>query len=166
MAIKLKTLERIAKTYKEQNYLYKDLSLDLEFAKQNPIGFETSTKGNDIRSSFDYEAIRNSLQNLFNTLPGQRFLFPEYGLDLYQFLFLPVTESTGQAIGQKILRGIELYEPRVNVLNVNVVAEPDSSEYKITIVVQLPALNTTTNLDGVLNTKSQSFIFYPSSRNR
>ena len=166
MAIKLKTLERIAKTYKEQNYLYKDLALDLEITSQNPIGYKTATKSSDIRASFDYEAIRNSLQNLFNTLPGQRFLFPEYGLDLYQFLFLPVTESIGQAIGERILRSIELYEPRVSVLNVNVVAEPDTSEYKITIAIQLPALNTTTNFDGVLNTKSQSFIFLPTSRTK
>ena len=165
MAIKLKTLETVAKTYKEQQYLYKDLSLDLSFAQQKPIGYSTSTTSNDIRSSFDYEAIKNSLQNLFNTLPGQRFLFPEYGLDLYQFLFLPISENIGRAIGEKILRSIQLYEPRVTVLNINVVAEPDTNEYKITIAVQLPALNAVTNFDGVLNTRTQSFILLPTSRN-
>jgi phage baseplate assembly protein W len=166
MAIKLKTLERLAKTYTEQKYLYKDLALDLSKTIINTPGFLTSVPGNDIKTSFDKEAIRNSLQNLFNTLPGQRFLFPEYGLDLYQFLFLPVTQSTGEAIARKILQGVERFEPRVIVQRVNVQPLPDQNTYFITLILQLPAFKQLTTLQGELNIKSQSFIFLPTSRNQ
>lgn len=165
MAVKLKSLERLAKTYTEQRYIYKDLALDLSQASQRSPGFSPSVPGTDIRESLDMAAIRNSLTNLFNTLPGQRFLYPEYGLDLYQFLFQPVTQSTGRTIGEKMLRGIERFESRVSVQNINIIADPDNSTYNITIVVEMPVLKQSTSLNGQLNTKTQSFIFLPTSRN-
>ena len=86
MAIKIKNLQQIADNYRTQRYVYKDLSLDLTQTKIQSPGFNLPVPGSDIKADFDIGAIANSLTNLFNTLPGQRFLFPEYGLDLYQFL--------------------------------------------------------------------------------
>lgn len=166
MAIKLKQLERISKNYTDLGYIYKDLTLDIEQTSLSTPEFDQLIPGNDIKTSYDIKAIRNSLTNLFNTLPGQRFLFPEYGLDLYQFLFLPVTESTGRAISEKLLRGIERFEPRIRVLNINVKPDRDNSIYYITLAIQLPILKQNTTLTGNLNIKTQSFIFLPSSRNK
>jgi len=165
MAIKLKTLERIADNYTKQSYLYKDINFDLTFEKTTPIGYTTSINNNDLKANFDFEAVRNSLQNLFNTTPGQRFLFPEYGLDFYQFLFLPITENNGRAIGERIINVIERFEPRIIVQNVEVVADPDNNLYIFKIIVLIPALNRNTALTGELNIKTSSFIFLPTSRN-
>lgn len=164
MAIKIKTLEQISKTYTEQQYIYKDLALDMKEGIITSTGFSEAVNGTDIEASFDTAAIRNSLQNLFNTLPGQRFLFPEYGLDLYQYLFYPVTETTGQTISRAILRGIEKYEPRVRTLQVSVVPNIDELTYNVTIVLQLPIFKTPVTFNALLNTKTQSFIFVPTSR--
>jgi phage baseplate assembly protein W len=166
MAIKLKNLERIAKTYTEQKYVYKDLSLDLQQSTLQEPGFNLPVPGTDIKASFDLGAIRNSLQNLFNTLPGQRFLFPEYGLDLHQFLFLPISDNTSQAIADRMLRSIQRFEPRVKVQNINIIPDIDNSTYNITIVIQIPIFQQTANLTGQLNIKTQSFIFLPTSKNR
>jgi len=95
---------------------------------------------------------------LFNTIPGQRFLFPDYGLSLNQYLFLPITKNIGQAIGEKMLSTISTYEPRVSVQNINVVADPDNYQYLITLSLLIPSLNKLTNFNSVLNTKAQSFI--------
>ena len=81
MAIKIKSLEKVAAEI-NPNFFYKDLSLDISQTKIIQPGFKDSVPGTDIQASFDTKAIINSLTNLFNTLPGQRFLFPEYGLDL------------------------------------------------------------------------------------
>jgi phage baseplate assembly protein W len=166
MAIKLKSLEQLAKTYTEQRYVYKDLSLDLQQSSLQEPGFNLPIPGTDIKASFDLGAIRNSLQNLFNTLPGQRFLFPEYGLDLHQFLFLPISDNTSQAIADKMLRGIQRFEPRVSVQNINVIPDIDNNTYNITIVVQIPIFQQNSILTGQLNIKTQTFTFLPTTRNR
>jgi phage baseplate assembly protein W len=166
MAIRLKNLETAAKQYTEQSYLFKDLTLDIGENNLEVPGYTLPVPQSDLKASFDLGAIRNSLQNLFNTLPGQRFLFPDYGLDLYQFLFLPITQSIGQSIGERMLRAIEQYETRIYVKQINVKPDPDNSTYIISIAIEIPIFKQETTLQGELNIKSQSFVFLPTSRTR
>lgn len=164
MAIKIKSLENISKNYSEQQYLFKDLSLDITETKLYAPGDTLPIPSTDIKASFDLAAIRNSLQNLFNTIPGQRFLFPDYGLDLYQWLFTPITEANGNTLGNKIYSTINNYEPRVNVKNVDVILDPDNNQYLINIIINIPYLNLQTTINSVLDIKKQSFIVVPNSR--
>jgi phage baseplate assembly protein W len=165
MAIKINKLQEIAKNYTSQRYVFKDLSLDLGLTKIDAPFNRLPLPNTDIKASFDISAIANSLTNLFNTLPGQRFLFPEYGLDLYQFLFEPVTKFNGEFIGRKIYDSIKIYEPRVKPLQISVFADADNNKYDITIIIEIPLLNVTTNTQFALDLKKQSFIFIPTSRN-
>ena len=166
MAIKISNLEAISKQYEQKTHIFKDLHLDFEKSFEFNTTLNKRIEGNDIRVDFDEMAIRNSLINLFNTKPGQRFLFPLYGLDLNQFLFEAVSEENGQIIGEKIVTSIEKYEPRVRLQRCNVVAMPDDNQYDITIIISIPILNTTSSINTVLDTKTQSFIFLETSRNR
>jgi phage baseplate assembly protein W len=166
MAVKIKNLESIANQYTTQQYVYKDLSLDLALTKIESPGFKLPVPGADIKADFDLGAINNSLTNLFNTLPGQRFLFPEYGLDLYQFLFSPVTEDNGDLIGNKIYQGILKYEPRVVPKRVKVIVDPDNNQYLITIAIEIPIIGLTTESQFMFDIKKQSFISLPTSRNK
>jgi phage baseplate assembly protein W len=165
MAIKFKELENLANTYTVKGYLYKDLGLDLQQKQLIEPGYSTAVRGSDIKESVNLAAIQNSLQNLFNTLPGQRFLFPEYGLDIYQFLFSPINDLNARMLGEKIIRSIEIYEPRVIPRNVNITVDPDGSQYFLNITIEIPALNLINQTDFLLDTKKQSFIFVPNSRN-
>jgi phage baseplate assembly protein W len=161
MAIKITELGQIADTYTESGFLYKDLNLDIQQSLLLVPGFNLPTPGSDIKASFDLAAIRNSLINLFNTMPGQRFLFPEYGLNLNQFLFSPITEINGQILGENILENIKKFEPRVTPKQVRVKINPDSNEYDITVIIEIPELNLFTNLDFVLDIKKQTFTILP-----
>lgn len=161
MAIKIKNLEQISSEYTSKQYVYKDLSLDLGLTKISAPGFKLPTPGGDIKASFDLTAIGNSLVNLFNTLPGQRFLFPEYGLDFRQFLFSPITVGNGELIGRKIYNGIKIYEPRVNPLKVKVEADEDNNQYNITVILEIPVLNTSTETQFILDIKKQQFTQIP-----
>lgn len=165
MAIKIKNLDQIASEYTLKRYVYKDLSLDLRLTKIESPGFKLPVPGADIKASFDKEAISNALANLFNTIPGQRFLFPEYGLDLYQFLFEPITQFNGEILGRKIFDAIKRYESRVIPQQVKVIADNDNSLYDITILIEIPILNQTTETQFALDLKKQSFISIPTSRN-
>lgn len=166
MAIKINNLEQIADQYKQREYLFKDLYLDFEKESVYDTSIRRRVEGNDVRVSFDESAIKNSLKNLFNTKPGQRFLFPLYGLDLNQFLFESISQENGQMIGEKIVRSIENFEPRITLKQCNVVALPDDNTYDITIIIEIPVFNTTTSLNMTLDVRTQSFIFVETSRNR
>jgi len=114
---------------------------------------------NDIKVDYDESAIFNSLRNLLTTKPGQRFLFPLYGLDLTQFLFQPITSFNAQLIGDLIVSSIDNFETRVNLLNVQVIPDTDNNTYNITIIVQIPIFNSTTTINTILDIKTQSFVF-------
>lgn len=103
---------------------------------------------------------------MFNTRPGQRFLFPKYGLDLYQYLFEPISESIGQSIGERIVRAVELYEPRIKIRNCYVKCLSEDNQYDITLIVEFPTFNTTASINTTLDIQNQSFIFVETSRNR
>jgi len=166
MAIKIKDLEQVANTYSELNYLYKDIFLDLDTTKIISPGFTLPIPGTDIKADFDVGAIINSLTNLFNTLPGQRFLFPKYGLDLYQFLFEPITPFNGEILGNTVFQAIKTYEPRVIPRQVNVELFPDENQYNLTLAIEIPALKLLAEPEFLLDVKKQSFIFLPTARNK
>ncbi len=166
MAIKITNLEQIAKQYEVKEYLYKDLHLD--FAKNYVFNstLNSRVQGNDLQVDYDVNAIINSLKNLFNTKPGQRFLFPLYGLDLNQYVFEAITTTNGRLIGEKISDSIQTFEPRVTLLQCNVESDPDQNQYSITIIIYIPLFNTTSSINSTLDVKTQTFIFIETSRNK
>ena len=166
MAIKIANLEQIADSLKQKQYIFKDLHLDFEKTSIFDVNLNRRIQGNDLRSDYDSQAIKNSLKNLFNTLPGQRFLFPLYGLDFYQWLFEPITNENAQIIGETIIQTIERFEPRVRVVSCNIIPKPDDNEYDITIILSMPVFNTIESINTILDVKQQSFIFVETSRNR
>jgi len=158
MAIKITQLQDIASTYGNLGYSYKDLSLDINKTNIIAPGINYPIPGSDIKVSYDEYAITNSLTNLFNTFPGQRFLFPEYGLSFYQYLFEPITEYNAQLIGMNIFNSIKKYESRVTPTNVDIIADPDNNQYIITINVNIPLINVSTSINYSFNIRSQKFI--------
>jgi phage baseplate assembly protein W len=106
-----------------------------------------------MKIAYDLNAIRNSIKNLFNTIPGERLLLPDYGCDLRQYIFENVTDSTAKAIGRTIQRSIKQWEPRVKVINIDVAAYVSTAQYEITLVLEVPFLQPgeTFNIAGLLN---------------
>ena len=165
MAIKITNLEELSEQYKQKNYYYNDLHLDFSTQGEFSSVIRSYIPGNDVKVDYDESAIRNSLKNLFNTKPGQRFLFPRYGLDLNQYLFEPCTAYNGKVIGEKIVHSIKLFEPRIVCRNCDVKALMDLNTYDITIVAEIPIINTTFSINSSLDLKKQMFIFAETSRN-
>ncbi len=159
MAITIATLEALSKQTEAKKYYYKDLSFDIRKERiYNPIT-EQNIVQNDIQISLDYSAIRNSLRNLFTTRPGERFLFPLYGLDLTKYLFESVTKTIAELIGQDISRTIKNFEPRVTLKKCLVVANEDANTYEITIILEIPSFETPETINTILDVKTQKFLF-------
>ena len=82
------------------------------------------------------------------TKKGQKILAPTFGLDIEQYLFENISKENGQLIGTTIFEELSLYEPRIIVDNVDIIARPDQNEYKISISITIPSLN---NKKGTAN---------------
>ena len=132
-------------------YTYVDMALDMAPKLLNLDLLRGSDNFRDIEVSYDEVAIKNSLINIFNTIPGQRFLLPLFGCNLIAYLFQPISESYARIIGDEILRAIELWEPRVTVENVDVYGDPEEHQYTITVKITIPNLKIRTNLTGILS---------------
>lgn len=158
MAIKVKSLKNLSEQYSVKQYVYKDLSLDIGLEKTLKPGFNKTVPSKDIQVSLDSKAISNSLLNLFNTRPGQRFLFPEYGVDLLRYVFVQINEINGSVIGDAVLNGIEKYEPRINVESIEVTAIPDDNTYIIDVYYTIKILSQSVKSSFSIDPKEQNFI--------
>ena len=133
-------------------YTYVDVSLDLA---KNDLQLNSylykPTNSTDVEVSLDEGAIKNALVNLFNTIPGQKVLQPEFGLNLKKFLFDPLTEMTAQMIGETIYKGISRWEPRVKIANIDVKQDYDNYQFIISLTLLIPKLsNSKVKFTGIL----------------
>jgi phage baseplate assembly protein W len=139
-SIVIRDLNRLPK---ERKYTYIDLELDLKinYTKTNPLN--NSNEQKDIVADYDVKAIKNSIFNIFTTMPGQKLLNPIFGLNLFQFLFTGITAANAKLLGDTILKGIIKFEPRVSVDRINVAPDIENQQYSIGLVLSVPSLNIT-----------------------
>lgn len=138
--------------------LFNDLRLDIEtnYTKNTQLFKKREIK--DIQNSENIDAIKNSIFNLFTTMPGQKILNPTFGLNLQQFIFTGLTEINGKLMAETILKGLSKYEPRVKVKNINVEVDYDNNQYNIYLLLNVPALNNTViSLKGTLSESGYYF---------
>jgi phage baseplate assembly protein W len=127
----------------ERDYTYKDLELDLNisYTKSNQLNSYKEQK--DISGDFDVNAIKNSIFNIFTTIPGQKILNPVFGLNLLYFLFDTISSSNARLLGETILSGLTKFEPRIKIENINIATDFDNQQYTIDLFLSVPSLNIT-----------------------
>ena len=153
-------IESVAQLEKSQSsFTYTDLKLDLEFDYTKNNELLTRKEIKDIKIDYDYAAIRNSIFNLLNTVPGQRILNPYFGVNLQKYLFNRVTEIQAMNIGNDIVQAISKFEPRVVVQNVNVEVDEVNQQYNILLTLGLVGIDTTSSF-RLVGTLSNSGLFF------
>ena len=109
-------VERISKEFK-------DLSMSFQV---NPINYDLIAIKNET-------AIARSVRNLVLTNPGERFFDQILGSKVSRSLFENLDEITASNIRDEIRNTINNYEPRVNLINIDVFPDYDNNEFNITI---------------------------------
>jgi phage baseplate assembly protein W len=71
--------------------------------------------------------VRQGIQIVILTEPGERQRLPTFGSGLRPLLFAPNTEPTWHDISERIRRAVTDWEPRARVLAVDVIADPSDS---------------------------------------
>ena len=109
--------------------------------KDISMSFETNPLNDDLVSLSDSSAIARSIINIVFTSPGEKFFNPDFGSRISESLFENVDEVSALAIEDEIKSSIINFEPRVNLLNTNVVPNPDDNEMNVTIEYEINGID-------------------------
>jgi phage baseplate assembly protein W len=99
--------------------------------------FRTHPVKRDLVLARDEEAVKQSIKNLLFTGPYERRLRPGIGAGLKKYLFELVSPVTATLIRSAIVRCIQTYEPRAELVDVNVQVQPDQNSYSATITFRV-----------------------------
>ena len=103
----------------------------------------------DILTRKNVDAVKTSIQNLILTKNYERPFHPEIGSQVMALMFENMMPSTIAAIEKSIRNTITKFEPRANLIEVNVIDNSDSNAIDIEVIfslnnVSLPVTVTTT----------------------
>jgi hypothetical protein len=101
--------------------------------KDISLSFNPHPVTNDLTVIKNENAIKKSVRNLVQTIPGERFFNSILGTDIRGSLFDFVDFGTASVIEKQIQTTIENFEPRVENLNVEVFPRPDRNEFEVNI---------------------------------
>lgn len=113
------------------------------------LSFPISLNTNGDLQSADYEeSVRQSILIILGTAKGERVMRPDFGCGIYDLVFEMKTAGTAGRISQEVQEALLRFEPRIDVLNVQVTPQSDSNGEKLLIQVeyQVRATNNVFNL--------------------
>lgn len=103
--------------------------LDLNFTPHPVTG--------DITRRFDDAAIKQSLKNLIMTRNYERPFHSEIGSPIKGLLFDPMTPMTAHVVRRAIIDLVSNFEPRVNLMEVSVIASPENNSLYVSITFKI-----------------------------
>lgn len=120
--------------------LYKDLNLGLA---PHPIT-------GDVSRVLDVNAVKQSMKLLLMTNFYERLFHPEMGTPINRILFEPVDPISTNLLKQSVERVLQNWEPRVQLLSVDVTPYPDDSAYDISISFNIVGIGTPVTFSTIL----------------
>jgi len=109
---------------------YKDI--DLTFANR---------ASGDVFKKTDAGAVKQAVRNLLLTNFSEKPFLPRYGGDLNSLLFSLNTEIDEIGLEERILESIEIFEPRAEVLGIQIARNDDSNEILVTVKFKVISIN-------------------------
>ena len=106
---------------------FKDLSMSFKF---NPLSGDLITLKNE-------NAIARAVRNIVLTSPGEKLFNPEFGSSVSEILFENVDDITAISIQDEISSSLKNYEPRVELINVDVDPNFDQNQFDVRITYRI-----------------------------
>jgi phage baseplate assembly protein W len=101
------------------------------------------------------DSVRQAIFLLLSTSPGERVMRPEYGCELQRVLFSPNDDSTAGLAIHYVRQAIARWEPRVEIVRLDAVANLDRAEqldialeYRVRSTLRVEELRYSVNLQG------------------
>lgn len=115
-----------------RDYTFKDIS---------PVDSDTRLLNGDVPVSFDGAAIQNGVNNMFLFARGERVLLPDFGNNLYKYVYEGVNGLVGNKIVYEIRQMFKKWEPRVEILDLQVVPLPDEHAFHVQMLYSIPSID-------------------------
>ena len=105
--------------------------------KDVSMTFQKHPLTSDILALKNESAIARSVRNIVFTVPGEKFFNEDFGSRISQSLFENINDISANIIKNEIKSSLRLYEPRVNVKEVEVKPNFDQNEFNVTIIYEI-----------------------------
>lgn len=92
------------------------------------------------------ESVRQSIWIILGTAKGERVMRPDFGCGIYDLVFEINSASTAGRVAQAIRQALLLFEPRIDVLDIQVQASEGGEVLLISIDYEVRATNNAFNL--------------------
>ena len=99
--------------------------------------FQSNPLNDDLIGLKNADAIARSVRNIVMTYPGEKFFQPDFGSRVSRLLFENVDDITASQIQEEIEFSINNYEPRVKLLDVQVIADNDNASFDTIITYEV-----------------------------
>jgi phage baseplate assembly protein W len=102
--------------------------------------FSLNARG-DIEIKEDDAAIKQAIQSIINTPTGFRsgtgFKNVSYGVGIKKYVFAQMTNFTSQSLADSLERHLTIFEPRINIIEINVIGKVEEKRYDVEIIYSL-----------------------------
>ena len=92
------------------------------------------------------ESIRQSIWIILGTAKGERMMRPDFGCGIYDLVFEVNSTATAGRVAQEVRQALLFFEPRIDLLDVQVGSEQGGEVMMISIDYQVRATNNVFNL--------------------
>ena len=110
---------------------FKDLSMSFKY---NPLSGDLIALKNE-------NAIARAVRNIVLTSPGEKFFDPDFGSSVSEILFENVDDITAVSIQDEIRNCLNNYEPRVDLVNVDVNPNFDENQFDVKITYKIVGID-------------------------
>lgn len=91
----------------------------------------------DVVKNEDEEAVKGAIRNLISTKNFDRPFHPEIGCGIHNLLFDNFTPLTIQLARRSVEDILRAYEPRAEILDINIGATEDQNELSVTVTFRM-----------------------------
>jgi phage baseplate assembly protein W len=119
------------------------------------VGFNTVEQPTPPYSLTNVDLVKRDLLNTFATPLGSRFMLPNFGTNIYSYLFDPFDDITKQAIIEDAINVIQ-GEPRVQLVSIDAFQQGQTLTIAVILLFQPQAL--TESLYVTFSTQNQESI--------
>ena len=118
-------LERVSKEFKDISMTFQSSPLN-----QDLIGIKNET------------AIARAVKNLVLTARGEKFFNSSFGTKISETLFENIDTITASVIRDEVSYVLRAYEPRIELMNVDVRPNFDDNEFNVTVQYKIIGIDT------------------------
>ena len=105
--------------------------------KDVSMSFQVNPLNSDLIGLKNENAIARSVRNIVFTLPGEKFFDENFGSRISATLFENIDDISAGLINDEIRQSINRYEPRVELIDVEVSPDFDNNSFDVLIVYHI-----------------------------